>query len=671
MSTKGLNRLMLCVCFLLANLISVATTPALNKKMGKPTMEEMQLTVYDAEPNAPALTLMDKFELDYVLSSSNGFVLVYKVQHRVKILKEEGTSQGDISIPFFYDKQHPEFKDEIRNLKAVCYNLEDGKIVKTEVDKKLIFDEQEFGASWLKKFSIPNVKVGSVIEYSYELWSGLYYSIRPFAFQSEIPTLYAEHSVIIPEYFHFKVETSGMEQLYVTDEIIPMKLGGYGSEPVTCQGRKIFSQAYNLPSLKDDGKTYCLYDYTAKITFELAGIAFPRQEYQSFTVNSWDELDKSLLESKFADYMKMENPFKTETSAITFQEGDKIEDKVERIADFVNEKMTWNDRYSLIPASIEEDIKTGIGSNATLNFVLMSILRDFGVNSFPVAVCPRSAGVMSRSHIYPDSFKSFVVGFFDEDNNIHFIDCSTPFGGVDVLPAELNVASGRIISDTVLAEKWVSLDNLSRNVTRRMSTIKFENDSSQCKTTFVHTGNMAVVARQKYAEQTDSIAFVFTDLERERVDLKSAVFEGMTGRGDRTKYVYEYSTPVDFVGDEIYINPLHIIEINENPYVEETRKLPVEFPFTQEVNIMNTIQIPEGYEVESMPESVNIKTEDGSLQFLYTIKAENGLITLTYRTKIGTLLFSSEMYPQLKHIFDLMVQKNEEPIILKRISPQP
>lgn len=66
---------------------------------------------------------------------------------------------------FLYSSGRSE--EKIQNLKAATYNLEDGKLVATELDKKSIFKDKYDKNRMQMKFTLPAVKEGSIIEYSY------------------------------------------------------------------------------------------------------------------------------------------------------------------------------------------------------------------------------------------------------------------------------------------------------------------------------------------------------------------------------------------------------------------------------------------------------------------------------------------------------------------------
>lgn len=63
-----------------------------NEKFGKPTMEEMEMTVYDADPEADAVVLYKEGNVNYRFdaSSTSGFIIEYDVVERIKVLTSDG-----------------------------------------------------------------------------------------------------------------------------------------------------------------------------------------------------------------------------------------------------------------------------------------------------------------------------------------------------------------------------------------------------------------------------------------------------------------------------------------------------------------------------------------------------------------------------------------------------
>lgn len=185
-------------------------TPSL--KFGKPSTKELSMTSYAPDTTAAAIVLCKTSSVDYEMAS-NEFQLVYYYEIKIKVLKSEGTSYANISIPYYNDDQNPNSRENVSQIDAFAYNMEGGKMVQTKMKNDLIFKERINNKYMQLKFSIPAVKVGTVFEYRYKLTSGFYHQIASWVAQQDIPVLYAKHDIIIPEYFRFNLDVRGMEKL--------------------------------------------------------------------------------------------------------------------------------------------------------------------------------------------------------------------------------------------------------------------------------------------------------------------------------------------------------------------------------------------------------------------------------------------------------------------------
>src|SRR5690606_39843256 len=90
-----------------------------------------------------------------------------------------------------------------RDIKGVVFNKDEyGNVEKTDLDKKNIFNENTSKYVDLVKFALPNIKDGSVVEYSYELESPFIFNFRSWEFQWDIPKIYSEYVAIIPSIYN-------------------------------------------------------------------------------------------------------------------------------------------------------------------------------------------------------------------------------------------------------------------------------------------------------------------------------------------------------------------------------------------------------------------------------------------------------------------------------------
>ena len=239
---------------LLLMVMSCLTAQAqdINMKFGKPTKEEMQMTTYAAEPEAEAVVLCRLTDVTYTVQLS-GYLVDYHEKIRIKVLKPEGARHAHMVIPYlknqssdavggskfslrsssidmgntntYFDNQNGSmmenalgnYSDEsIEDLKATVFNLENGKTTKSSLKKDDIVRKEIDKQHHQVEFTVPDVKVGSVIEIEYCVHSELFWQLRDWYAQCEIPVAYAKLDMEIPNYLIFNLEEHGIQRLTCT-----------------------------------------------------------------------------------------------------------------------------------------------------------------------------------------------------------------------------------------------------------------------------------------------------------------------------------------------------------------------------------------------------------------------------------------------------------------------
>ena len=165
-----------------------------NSKMGKPTKEELEMTEYAPDPEAEAVILYSSTYLSYT-PVANRLQLITHYKKRIKILKEDGKDWGDVEISI-YDAGTS--RDIMSGLKGATYNMENGSVSKTKLNDDLKNEQRLNSYTIVKKFSMPNVRVGSVIEYEYDVKSDYLTGMDPWYAQTSIPIFYTEFETEVP-----------------------------------------------------------------------------------------------------------------------------------------------------------------------------------------------------------------------------------------------------------------------------------------------------------------------------------------------------------------------------------------------------------------------------------------------------------------------------------------
>jgi hypothetical protein len=116
--------------------------------------EELKMTDEPLAPGAPAIYLFRQVDRDDMLSREYNYA-------RIKILKETGRGHANVELQYVKNQTY------IRDIKARTIRP-DGSVVNFEVTPFDVTVAKARGVRYLAKtFTMPEVQVGSIIEYSY------------------------------------------------------------------------------------------------------------------------------------------------------------------------------------------------------------------------------------------------------------------------------------------------------------------------------------------------------------------------------------------------------------------------------------------------------------------------------------------------------------------------
>ena len=180
---------------------------------------------YVRDSTAGAVVL-NEFGKSFIGKSDN-YNLFFEYHVRVKILNKNGLKQTNIEIPL-YKKDNNLFERAL-NIKASSFNLENGRIVESALERKDIFNEDRNEFWNVKKFAFPNVRVGSVIEISYTIESPFKFNFRSWEFQSDIPKIQSEYWASIPGVYIYNIALRGFLKLSKNESSIVKNCLGTGN----------------------------------------------------------------------------------------------------------------------------------------------------------------------------------------------------------------------------------------------------------------------------------------------------------------------------------------------------------------------------------------------------------------------------------------------------------
>ena len=329
--------------------------------------------------------------------------------------------------------------------------------------------------------------------------------------------------------------------------------------------------------------------------------------------------------------------------------------------------MKWNGKYGyLTDKGVKKAYDDGIGNVAEINFMLISMLRYAGVQSYPVLVSTIDHGIA----VYPNrTIFNYVVVCAEIDGNKVLLDATNKNSTINIMPLNLINWKGRLIrtdgssEEIDLAPKMPSKEIVDMMVTidttsKIVGKVRIQKTDYEA---FEFRENYAGINRDNYREKLETnnngIQIKEYKIDNE-FDVNKPIVETFT---------FEADNDLERIGDKIYLNPLLFFTEYKNPFVQEKRNFPIYFAYPKSYKYNVNVDIPEGYTIETMPEAIAINMIDNVGKFSYKIATVANKIQLSFSSEINLVSVPADYYETLKEFYQKMVDKQNEKIILKKI----
>ncbi len=585
-----------------------------NFKFGNVSVEELQEKSHPMEPDAAAAVLYRELKTSFKYSESNGFMVNTDVFERIKIYNREGFDWATKEVNMYQGKDN---KDEIvTGLKGITYYLnESGKIEEIKLRNSGVFEEKATKFREVKKFTMPDLKEGCVIEYKYTLKSPFISNIDAYRFQESIPINKLDFKFAVPEYFNYKPHQKGWLFFRITQGSKERKVALssssnqrniYGkieqkgsARSLTYKENSYSVSLNNVSSIIGETYTGNMDNYRSSLKMELSYTKFPNSiiDYYSST---WEDVSESIYASEsFGSQLKKTNYFEDDLDALLSGVSN-VQEKMIRIFEFVKNRMTWNGYNGFtVDLGVKTAYEEGTGNVADINLMLTAMFRYAGLNANPILVSTKSHGIP----VFPtrDGF-NYVISGVESQDGVFLFDATNKGGEVNILEAKLLNWQGRIIRKEV-SSAWVSLAPKKHALQNAMLDVEITNDLTvQGSSKNRSTGHYAMEMRDVYGGLS-------TDAQRKRLEsdmgeteLNNVAFENLEVLYKPITYSYDFdaSNALESVGGKLYFSPLLYLTTIENPFKSDQRKYPVDYGYIRKDRYLISINIPDGYKVESL-----------------------------------------------------------------------
>lgn len=670
-----MKKLTASVCMLICISVAYAQKNT-NYKFSKLTPEDLKAKVYSIDSNANAVILAEVGESHFVGNTKGWFSLSFKKRTRIHILNKNGYNQADIEIPLWTSGNAIE---KLEELKAITYNLDNGTVTETKLEKNNVFTEKKSKNLTLKKFTLPNVKEGSIIDIEYIINSDFLQNLQPWSYQGSIPRLWSEYNVFMPEFFEYAFLSQGMQLYFINERkdnsnVFNVVDGNStsASERFTLNAKVTHHRwvMKDMPALKEESYTSSIENYTSKIDFQLSAFRHPLK-YKNIMTN-WVEVATKLLDDEdFGKNLSTNNSWLSEVIKPLLEGAHTETEKAKRIFDYVRQNFTSTGYGSIyISQPLKNCLKTKSGRVSDINMLLTAMLRYADIQAEPIILSTKSNGFTYPLYPLLNRF-NYVVALAETDGKTIFLDASRQNLGFGKLLPECYNGHARIISKNVPAIEMYS-DSLKE---KKLTVILIGNDE---KGTWVGSIKQAPGYYESYRIRNKIDDKGSDEFFKE---LKKNIVSDISIKNEKIDSLKKVDLPVEITYDFavninneniIYFNPLFGEGFQDNPFKSLERFYPVEMPYAMDNTIIATIEVPKGYEIDEIPKSLKVSlNEQKEGMFEYLASHSNNIISLRTRVQMTRANFDPEEYEGLREFFNMIVSKQKEQIVFKKKTTQP
>ena len=615
---------------------------------------ELQIKELPEQPGAPAFVLFRE-EIDDDQKQS---ISVYM---RIKVLNEAGRKYADVEIPFFSSNS---LNLSIHDLQGRTIHS-DGSIValqgkpydKTVIKSKAIKER-------VKAFSLPDVQVGSILEYRYIL---------------------RYDSFVIPPEWEIQDEFFARKEHF---RFVPT------SQPIiTSHGntRGGVSYTWKLPkgiTIKDERGTYDLqltdvpafvreehmppaarYKYVVRFYYGRGG---DPDQYWKEEANYWRQDVESFIGRKHG----VADAVSRITSA-----GDTPEQKAKKIYSFVAdmENSTYKPHRSekelkalnIKNSGVEDILRQQSGDQEELTLLFVALVRAAGIPAYPMWITARRSDIFEKNFLSTDQLDSYLA-VITLDNKEVYLDPGTKFCPYGLLYWDHTNAEGLKETANGAELGHTPMPHYKDAVTKRVARLALDDAGTVNGTVAVGFFGQEAVIRRIEASRTDDVGRTRLLEDEVKSWLPSNAEVTITKQPDWNNpdlpllANFKISTPILASGGKRVLLPTNIFEFGRPAmFSHNERQYPIylEYPTFESDDIR--IKLPDNLLVESLPPNEHEKA-DYALYGVERKQDKNELI-VAREFAIGAFFFQPTEYKALKGFYDKIKESDEQQALLKQV----
>lgn len=631
-------------CLLLSSLWVSTPTAAYAVKWKEVERELLGLNQNPFDPGSGALIVFNDGMLRVFYTGDVWWELT--IYRRIKIFNETGRDYATITIPYLR-------QEKISDIRARVILRNGNKI---DMKSNTVADlpgPDRYGK--IKKFTIPGVEDGSIIEYQYKTTSENIFYLYPWFFQGYDYTLSSTLTVTVPKEFQYK---GGFVNLDLQPETSRERW-------IDGRGTTYTWTVRNLAGIPEEPFSRPMRNRRGGMNFSWVSFNTSRGRYS--ILEDWKDVD-DIYRDHYESYMARRGAIPAVVDSLTAGIDDPV-DRAARIYDYVQR----NIRYT--PMSFIGSTGNYSGrilarkraESIDMTVLLCTMLDQAGIRANPAMIAPLDGVPFTRSMPTPVQFERLVTYVPVEGGDAIWLDPTfkgTPFG---IIPWQNQGVPALVLDGSGVITKTPTTTHMNQE--ERKLALKMNADGSvSAEGIIMASGEMATGYRRDYAynDDEDREQVFKNQIQRYVSDVALNKLEFNDQTSDATSITMEFSFQgtglATAAGNRLLVSPAVFGRIDEEVLPDTDRSSTIYVGPVERTLDSVTLVPPEGYVVESLPTTVLLQAPFGRFMAGYK-KTPDGVV-FTRQYALNHAAISARLYQELRSFFNRISESDQQQVVL-------
>jgi len=609
---------------------------------------ELKMTSEPKAPGAPAIYLyrqVDRKETGRTTHTEFNYA-------RIKILTDEGRKYANVEIPY------PKHVTGISNIRGRTIHPDgsianfDGKvfdstIVKSKTEKYLA-----------KTFTLPDVQVGSIIEYHFNIDMEDYW-------------LFDSHWIVAEDLFTKKAVFSlNPYERWAVRWDWPAGLPAGTDPPKQGPDRIIRMTSADVPAFQKEDHMPPEHELRYRVDF-----VYNEEGFEENADRFWKKYGKKQYEQteKFMDKRKAMEQAVSQIISPADSVDTKLRKIYARCQQVINVHYVRSDervKYEKVKSNnVEEIWKSGVGSGNDINLLFVALARAAGFEAYYVKLSGRSEYFFNQKRMNVQELDAGAALVKSGGQEV-YLDPATKFAPYGLLPwEETGVAGLRLDKEGGTWVNTIVPESSTCKVVRKADLTLNDEGGLEGKVTVTDTGLEALRLRlsERFADDTRRKEVLENRLKdiipvNAEVELKNK--PDWDGSDDKFVAEYEVKIPgwATSAGKRALV-PLGLFSgAQKHTFEHADRTYPIYFSFMFQTEDQTRIILPRGWKIGILPKETHLDAK--AAEYLIHAEGKDNALEVTRTLRNDLLLLEKSYYPSLRGFYQQVRSGDEAQAVL-------